>query len=97
MIQKKIYSQDDVFSCIYVFVRCILRICINLKIKLKKKPSIKYIKKSILNTTQKNFLQKHYSFNRYDQDKFLIFTIIFLNMQKRISIFKQVNQIFLYH
>ena len=36
MIQKKIYSQDDVFSCILRVFRCILRICINLKIKLKK-------------------------------------------------------------
>ena len=78
------------FRVFYVFFRNLYQS----KNYIKKKPSIKYIKKSILNTTQKIFLQKHYSFNRYDQDKFLIFTIIFLNMQKRISIFKQVNQIF---
>ena len=66
---KKIYSSDDVF---FVYFTCFLEICINLKIKLKKKASVKYIKKSILNTTQKNFFQKHYSFNRYFSDKFQI-------------------------
>ncbi len=53
-------------------------------------PSEKYIKKSILNTKQKKFFQRHYSFNRYVSDKFQILK----NMQKRISIFKQVNEIF---
>jgi len=65
------------FRVFCVFFRCILRICINLKIKLKKTFDKIYIEKSILNTTQKIFLQKHYSFNRYDQDKFQIFTLIF--------------------
>jgi len=37
-----------------------------------KKASVKYIKKSILHTTQKIFFQKHYCFNRYVSGKLQI-------------------------
>jgi len=50
---------------------CFLEICINLKIKLKK-ASLKYIKKSILNTTYKIFFSKTLFFNRYFSEKFQI-------------------------
>ena len=73
MTLKKFIAQMTCFRVFYVFFRNLYQS----KNYIKKKPSIKYIKKSILNTTQKNFLQKNYSFNRYDKDKFQIFTIIF--------------------
>ncbi len=73
MTQKKFIAKMTCFRVFYVFFRNLYQS----KNYIKKKPSIKYIKKSILNTTQKNFLQKNYSFNRYDKDKFQIFTIIF--------------------
>jgi len=47
------YSSGDVF---FVYFTCFLEICINLKIQLKK-TSVKYIKKSILNTKQKIFFK----------------------------------------
>jgi len=73
----------------FVYFTCLLEIFIDLKIQLKK-ASVKYIKKSILNTKQKKIFQNH-SFNRYVSYKFLILKNI---KKKRISIFKQVNQIF---
>jgi len=45
----------------------------------------------IQNKKQKFFFQKYYSFNIYVSDKFQILK----NMQKRIYIFKQVNQIYI--
>jgi len=61
----------------FCLLTCFLDICINLKIKFKKKAPVKHIKNSILNRTIKKFFQKNYSFNRYVSDKFQIFTIIF--------------------
>ena len=35
------------------------------------------VQNSIVNTTQKKFFQKHYTFNKYVSDKFQILTIFF--------------------
>jgi len=78
------------FCVFYVFFQKFVSI---LKLN-KKNASAKYIKKLILNTKQKkNFFPKHYSFNTYFSDKIQILK----NIQKRISIFRQVCQIFFYN
>ncbi len=62
--------------CFLCILRVFLEICINLKIKLKK-ASVNYIKKSILNTTQKKNFQKHYSFNRFVFQKLCVEKVIY--------------------
>jgi hypothetical protein len=72
-------------SVFLVYLTCFFRNLYQLKNKIKKKVSVKYIKNrnridSQYNTKKK--FKKHYSFNRYVSDKFLFFPVIFKYAKK---------------